>query len=240
MALASSGLAFLAGLLSILSPCVLPLVPLALATALTQGRFAPVALAGGVAMSFLGLGLFVTTIGVSIGLDGEVLRRVAAVLLLAIGVVCVVPLLQARLALAAAPLGAWVAQWRPAEAGSGFAGQFGTGVLLGAVWTPCAGPTLGAASVLAAQGRDLPQAALTMLLFAIGTAVPLLGLGLLSREVLLRWRGRMLVAGQAGRIALGLALIGTATAILLGVERALEAALVDRMPPWLTELTSAF
>jgi len=240
MTLASLGLALVAGLLSILSPCVLPLVPLVLATALGQHRLGPVALAAGVAMSFLGLGLFVATIGVSVGLDGDRVRSVAAVLLLAIGIALVIPRLHARLTQATAPVAAWMARRFSANATPGVAGQFGTGVLLGAVWTPCAGPTLGAAAVLAAQGHDLPQAALTMLAFAIGTALPLLGLGLLSRDVLLRWRGPMLGAGHAGKVVLGLVLIGTAVAILHGADRALEAALVDRMPAWLTELTSAF
>ena len=64
---------------------------------------------------------------------------------------------------------------------SGLAGQFAVGLLLGAVWSPCVGPTLGAASLLASQGKDLPQVALTMVVFGIGAAVPLILLGLLSR-----------------------------------------------------------
>jgi hypothetical protein len=57
---------------------------------------------------------------------------------------------------------------------AGVLGQFGVGVLLGAVWSPCVGPTLGAASLLASQGRDLGVVALTMLLFGFGAALPLL------------------------------------------------------------------
>lgn len=94
-------------------------------------------------------------------------------------------------AVAAGPIGHWAEERFGGQDKGGLAGQFGVGVLLGAVWTPCIGPTLGAASALAAQGRDLVQVAVTMLLFAIGTAIPLLLLGLLSREAMLRWRGRM-------------------------------------------------
>jgi cytochrome c-type biogenesis protein len=61
-----------------------------------------------------------------------------------------------------------------------------------AVWSPCVGPTLGAASLLAAQGRDLPQVGLTMLVFGIGAALPLLAIGLLSREAVLLLRTRLL------------------------------------------------
>lgn len=118
------------------------------------------------------------------------------------------------------------------------AGQFGAGVLLGAVWTPC--PTPGAASVLAAQGRDLVQVAPTMLLFAIGTAASLL-LGLLSREALLRWSGRMLASGQGGRDAAGnRVLLATGALLLSGLDKSLEAAILNATPAWLGEFATRF
>jgi cytochrome c biogenesis protein CcdA len=60
----------------------------------------------------------------------------------------------------------------------------------------CVGPTLGTASLLAAQGRDLLHVAITMLAFGIGAALPLLALGTVSREAMLRWRMNLLSAGQ--------------------------------------------
>ena len=57
------------------------------------------------------------------------------------------------------------------RAGAGLPGQFGLGLLLGAIWSPCVGPTLGAASVLAAKGENLGQVALTMLVFGIGAGL---------------------------------------------------------------------
>jgi cytochrome c biogenesis protein CcdA len=239
MEIASFGLAFLAGLVSIVSPCVLPLVPVVLGTAVSEHRLGPVALAAGLALSFLVLGLFVATIGFAIGLDGDLFRAIAAILLLAAGCVLLVPVLQARLSLAAAPFGAWAGQ-RFGGARNGLAGQFGVGVLLGAVWTPCVGPTLGAASVLAAQGRDLIQVALTMLLFAIGAALPLLLLGYVSREAVTRWRGRMLAAGTRGKTLLGLALVATGALILTGSDKLVEAALLRVAPTWLTDVATRF
>src|ERR1700712_3029046 len=97
MEYASLGLAFLAGLASIFSPCVLPLLPVVLGTAVSEHRFGPAVLAAGLALSFLGLGLFVATIGFSLGLDSEFFRNVAALLLLLVGVILMVPALQARL-----------------------------------------------------------------------------------------------------------------------------------------------
>src|SRR3954471_2181061 len=107
MEFAAPGLAFLAGLLSILSPCVLPLLPVVLGAAVSEHRLGPVALAAGLALSFLVLGLFVATIGLSLGLDSELFRNIGAVLLIAVGIVLAVPSLQARLSLVAVPLGNW-------------------------------------------------------------------------------------------------------------------------------------
>src|SRR5215470_17935536 len=186
MTVASLGLAFVAGVLSILSPCVLPLIPIVLGTAASQQRLGPVALAIGLAVSFVAVGLFVATIGYSIGVDAGVFRAASATLLLAIGAVLLVPRLQARLALASGPIANWTDQRFGNAHGNGIAGQFWVGVLLGAAWSPCVGPTLGAASLLAAQGRDLPQVALSMFVFGLGATLPLLIVGLISRQAMMR------------------------------------------------------
>jgi cytochrome c-type biogenesis protein len=122
------GLALLAGVLTALSPCVLPLLPIVLGTAQSEHRLGPIALAAGLALSFAAIGLFVATIGFAAGLDTGVFRAISAMLLIAVGILLLVPKLQAQFALAASPV---------------------LGLLLGAVWSPCVGPTLGATSILA-------------------------------------------------------------------------------------------
>ena len=89
--MSSVGLALIAGLLSTFSPCVLPLVPIVVGTALGQHRLGPVALAAGLALSFVVIGLFVATVGFAAGFDHDVFRAVAAILLIVIGVVLLVP-----------------------------------------------------------------------------------------------------------------------------------------------------
>jgi cytochrome c-type biogenesis protein len=101
-------LAFLSGILSTLSPCVLPLLPVVLGAALTQHRFAPLALAAGVALSVVTIGLFVATLGFAVGLDQDLFREIAAELLIIIGAVLLTPRLQAQLAVTAGPVGNWV------------------------------------------------------------------------------------------------------------------------------------
>ncbi len=240
MSAATLGLAFLAGVLSVLSPCVLPLLPIVLGTAASQHRLAPLALAVGLALSFTIIGLFVATIGFAAGLDTGFFRTVSAILLIGVGLVLLVPRLQEQFALAASPVGNWAGSYADSFTPGGLAGQFGLGLLLGAVWSPCVGPTLGAASVLAAKGEDLAQVALTMLAFGVGAALPLLLLGLLSREAMMRWRGRMMEGGKAGKTLLGLVLVAVGLLVATNLDKRLEAILVDASPDWLTQLTTRF
>jgi cytochrome c biogenesis protein CcdA len=240
MAFGTLGLAFLAGLLSILSPCVLPLLPIVLATASSEHRGGPFALAGGVALSFVAIGLFVATVGFTIGLNGEVFRTAAAILMIGVGILLAVPTLQVRLATAGGPISNWADQRINAIQSRGLVGQFGVGVLLGAVWSPCAGPTLGAASLLAAQGSSLGQVTLTMLAFGIGAAAPLVGIGLASRQAMVRWRDRLIASGKGAKIALGLLLVVLGAMIVSGSDKRLETVFVDWSPQWLTDLTTRF
>jgi len=149
-----------------------------------------------------------------------------------------VPAAQTRLAVAAGPMSNWTESRFGGFSTAGLPGQFSVGLLLGAVWTPCVGPTLGAASLLASQGRDLGAVALTMLLFGLGAALPLLLLGTLSREMLMRWRNRMMGAGKGLKAALGFILIATGVAIVLGYDKVLQTGLVNASPAWLTDLTT--
>src|SRR5260221_6362229 len=154
MTLGSLLLALVAGMLSVLSPCVLPILPIVLGAAASERKWGPVALATGLSISYVTIGMFVATIGYAIGLDADLLRYVAAVLIVAIGLVLMLPGFQTQLAVASGPIANWTDARFGSLRGSGPSGQFWVGVLLGAVWSPCVGPTLGAASLLAAQGRD--------------------------------------------------------------------------------------
>lgn len=230
-----------AGALSILSPCVLPLIPIVIGTAAARSRAGPFVLAAGLALSFTVIGLFVATIGFGMGLDADVFRTIGGMMLLLFGLILVTPALQMRVATAAGPVGAWTERRFGALPGwtDGNAPQFGVGVLLGAVWAPCVGPTLGAASLLAAQGENLGQVAATMLAFGIGAGLALVLVGIVSREILVRWRGSLLRVGTGGRVVLGAILIVIGAAILTGLEKRAEIWLLDNSPAWLTTLTTS-
>jgi len=234
------GFGFLAGLLSILSPCVLPVLPLVFAPAGAVHRFGTLSLVAGLVTSFVVIGLFVATIGFSIGLDGGVVRDVAAVMLGLVGIVLLSGSLQQRFAMATSSFGNGASQLMERFTPSGLGGQFSIGVLLGAVWSPCVGPTLGAASVLAAQGRDLGSVTAVMIAFGMGAALPLILVSRLSRQALMRWRSRMMEVGKAGKMLLGAASLTVSALILTGLDRIFETALVEASPAWLTALTTRF
>jgi cytochrome c biogenesis protein CcdA len=233
-------LAFVAGGLTILSPCVLPLVPVVMGSAAQRHRLGPLALTAGLVISFTLVGFGVATLGASIGLDGDAVRKVGAVMLMLIGAaLCLAPArrLVERLS---APLASWASERQAGLERHGLLGQAGIGVLLGLVWSPCAGPTLGAATVLAAQGRDLATVALIMLAFGLGIALILLLLAFATRSFLSRWRGKLMNAGGAGRLALGALLLTVGVMIFTDLDRTLENAIVTASPDWLVALTTRY
>jgi cytochrome c biogenesis protein CcdA len=233
-------LALLAGLLSILSPCVLPLVPIVLGAAAISHPLGALALAGGLAVSFTGLGLLLAVAGFGLGIDAGTFRMVAAGIMIVLGAILLIPAWQAQLAAIGGPLSNWADRHFGRFASAGLAGQFAVGLLLGAVWSPCVGPTLGAASLLASQGRDLPQVALTMAVFDIGAALPLVLFGLISGARLMGVRSRLLSAGKVGKGLLGGAFLVIGFAIVSGADKWIETVLVDASPQWLTQLTTSF
>ena len=91
---------------------------------------------------------------------------------------------------------------------------------------------------MAARGENLGVVTLTMLAFGIGTATPLLLLATLTREVLIRWRGKILNAAVAGKVMLGLLLIAAGTLTLTGLDRTIQTALEQALPDWLVAVTT--
>jgi len=223
--------AFVAGVLAILSPCVLPLAPIIVAGARTQDPRGALALALGLAIAFgLGGGLL-ASLGVELG-DAPALRAIAAAILLGAGLVILVPMLGATSEHLLSPLAGWgdaISRRLPL---AGLAGQAAAGAALAFSWAPCAGPSLGAAFGFAASGGSLPMAMATMSIFALGAALSLLaggyGLGRLARGRLMTGKSAMV-----GKAAFGVALVGVGAAILAGIDHPLEAAFADAMPGWL-------
>jgi cytochrome c-type biogenesis protein len=233
------GAAFLAGILTFLNPCVLPVLPIVFGAAANEHRFGPLALATGLALSFTVVGLVVATIGFSLGPDAELFRSVSAAMLVLFGILLAVPQAQTALQTAMGPVASWAAERSQRHEGAGLAGQMALGALLGAVWSPCIGPTLGAATLIASQGDQLPQVALAMFLFGVGAAVPLLLIGTVFRARLARLRGRLGQAGRTGKLLLGGGMVVAGAMVLTGLDKTLEVLLLNISPAWLTTLSTS-
>jgi cytochrome c biogenesis protein CcdA len=238
--LGSLALGFVAGALSTLSPCVLPLVPVLLASALQQHALGPLALAGGLAVSSAAMGLFTASLSLVLDVDAGLLRLVGAATMLALGLVLLVPALQERFALAAAPATGWAGRLLQRLPSAGLGAQVLLGILLGVVWVPCTGPTLGVAIGLAAQRETVLQAAALMTVFGLGAAAPLLALAYGSRQAVLARRDRLKRLSALAKPAMGLVLVAVGALVLTGVDKRIESHLTDAMPEWLLALTTRY
>lgn len=229
-------LSFLAGLLTILSPCVLPLAPIVVAASRARGVAGPLALAGGLALSFGLVGGALAAAGVEAG-DSAVLRAVSAVLLVFAGVALLSPALQAGIERVLAPLAQASGAWER-RLPAGLIGQFGLGALLALAWAPCAGPTLGAAFALAAGAGSRGFAMLAMAVYALGAAAALLAAGFAVGKLAALGRARTRVFAHAGRVVFGVALALVGLGVLTGLDHRAEAWAIASMPGWLTSFAT--
>jgi cytochrome c biogenesis protein CcdA/thiol-disulfide isomerase/thioredoxin len=186
--------AFLAGVVTILSPCILPLLPVIMSGGVAGGKARPWGIIAGFILVFTTASLFLAALLKLIGLNGNILRWAAAVVVMAFGIVMVVPPLQKAFSRLVSRLTSRTAGSSVSAPRHGFWGGLTLGASLGLVWAPCVGPILGSVFSLAAAGALDAGAVLITAAYAAGTALPLLGImiggrGLLDRLPFLKRRG---------------------------------------------------
>jgi len=231
--------AYLAGVLTLINPCVLPVLPIVIVGALNASRAGPLALAAGMSVSFVVFGVFVTAFGASIGLTQDLLAQIGAVLMIVFGLILVVPMFAQRFELATAGVAAGADARMNGLSQSSLGGQFLGGLLLGTVWSPCIGPTLGGAIALASQGDNLGYVTLIMIAFAMGVSTLIIGLGLGAREAI-RTRAQALRGlAERSKPIIGATFIAVGAMLLFKVHHVIEAWLLDIMPIWLQDLSVA-
>ena len=231
-------LAFAAGLLTILSPCILPLAPIVVATARADDPRGPFALALGLALTFAVVGGALSAFGIEVGAVSG-MRVASAAIMIAFGVVLVTPRAADQLEAGLGRLGTASQRLSERLPTSGLAGHAAAGVVLALAWAPCAGPTLGAAFALAANRGSLAAAVLTMFVYALGSAGALLAVGFGLGRLTRGGRSRAILAGARGRFALGVSLALFGALVLTGFDHRVEAAMVDAMPDWLANAAAA-
>ncbi len=230
-------LGYAAGLLTLINPCVLPILPIVLATALQAGRMGPLAVAAGLSVSFVALGLLVSIAGRSLGITDQTLSNAGAVLMILFGLVLLVPRFSASFATATAGMSARADAQIDNTDTNGLTGQFVGGILLGAVWSPCIGPTLGGAISLASQGESLIHATLIMITFALGVSTIVVGLGYGAQSVIRKRQALMRRLAGSARPIMGVVFVAVGIAILLKFHHYLEFWALETLPAWFTELS---
>ncbi len=208
--------------------------------AIGQHRYGPLALVAGLVLAFTTFGLVISGAAWALSIPDGAIRTGSAILLALFGLVLLSTLLQERFATLTAPLSSFLNGISSRFSPQGLQGQFFLGALLGAVWTPCSGPTLGATIALAASTDTLPKAASIMAMFSIGASIPLLLVAYGSRQTLKARRAALETVGRIANPVLGAVLVSLGVLILLGYDRAIEATLVKAMPDWLLEFTTRF
>lgn len=231
---------YIAGLLTLLNPCVLPVLPVILITALNAHRLGPLYLCAGLCLTFVTVGMFVAALGPTLGIDDTLVSQIASLMMIAFGTILLVPVFFSRFSVLATAASNGLSLKTANYNGQGLGAQFVTGVLLGAVWTPCIGPTLGGAIALASQGNNLSWAALIMLAFAFGVSTIILLLATLSREALNRNRARMMGLAQWAQPITGALLVAVGLFLLLGLHHVVERWAIQNLPYWFQDLSISF
>ncbi|MEO0486539.1 MAG: cytochrome c biogenesis CcdA family protein [Pseudomonadota bacterium] len=233
-------LGYLAGLLTLINPCVVPVLPIVLASSLQASKWGPVALAAGMSVTFVALGITVTAFGRAFGIDERAIADAGAVLMIGFGLVLLVPQFSGAFATAT---GGFASR---ADAGledvnrASLRGQVVTGALLGAVWSPCVGPTLGGAIALASTGENLGWATAIMASFALGVSSIILALGYGAQSALRSRAALMRRLAQWSRPAMGLILVLVGLGLLFRVHHAIELWALEALPYWLQDLSVRF
>lgn len=217
------GLAFLEGVALIVSPCILPVLPIVLAASLTGGRRRPIGIILGFITSFAVFTLLARQLVSLLMIDQQVLQQSAMLLLGGLGMVMLIPSLDAAFSQQLKGLANWgdslAGKLNP---GAGLRGGFVVGCLIGLVWTPCAGPVLAVATVQIITAKTDWQGALIVLMFAAGAATPMLAIALLGRNVMQQF-GFLVRHAVRLRQFLGLVLVAASMLLYTGVANQLLA-----------------
>lgn len=232
-------LPFLAGILTTLSPCVLPVLPFVTASSMGKNRLGPLALALGLLVTFVGSSIVIALSGHVLGIEPSLLKRIAGAGLFLSGLLFLVPRWSEQFTdfFSKFVTNANMASSR--DYGAPLVTEFVSGLFLGIVWAPCSGPSLGAAISLAAQASTATQASLLLSAFGLGAVIPLLAIAYGTRGVLNSIRSRIALLNLIKKV-FGLLMTLFGLLIVTGTDKAVEAALLNAMPEAWMDLITKF
>jgi cytochrome c biogenesis protein CcdA/thiol-disulfide isomerase/thioredoxin len=228
--------AFLAGVITILSPCILPILPIVLSSTIGDHQTSkrrPLGVVFGFITSFTFFTLFLSTIVKQTGIPGDSLRFISVIVIAGFGISFLIPQVQSLIEKGFTKL----AQFAPqSQNRTGFFGGIIVGLSLGLLWTPCVGPILASVISLALTGSVTSEAIFITLAYAIGTAIPMFVIMYGGRTLLQRvpW---LLTNTDKLQKAFGVVMIITAIGILNNVDRKFQTFILNTFPQYGTGLT---
>ena len=234
------GFSFIAGLLTTLSPCVLPILPFLLGSALRKNKKAPLYMIVGLAVSFVVVGFTISRFGAFLGLDGEQIRKGSAMILILTSVFFLSKKIQVIVSeklTKFASIGSSASnKWKLNETSN--LDSILLGALLGIIWSPCAGPTLGVAISLASQEGATVAALKLMIIYAIGAAIPMLLISYGLRSFFQKYQGRITGFAENLKTFFGVILLLAGVFIFFGLDKTIEAFLLNYLPQsWVDLIT---
>lgn len=226
--------AFLAGVVTVLSPCILPLLPFILSSSVdTSGKRRPIGVVVGFVCSFTFFTLFLASIVRLTGVPADTLRFISIAILVIFGLSLLIPKVQLLIELLFSKLTRYVPQ---NQGKTGFFGGFIIGLSIGLLWTPCVGPILASVISLAISGSVNAQAVIITFSYSIGTAIPMLVIMSAGSTALQRvpWLVR-----NTGKIqkAFGVLMIVTAFGIFFNFDRKFQTFILETFPQYGIGLT---
>lgn len=237
LSLPQLGLSLAAGSLTTLSPCVFPLLPLVLGSALQGNRFAPVAMGAGMITSFAAIGMVLGALGPALGIDADTVRIAGAAMLIAFALVMLVPALGERFTRWMLPIASTANAASAKLDGGSVVGALLLGGVLGLVWSPCSGPLLGSALTLVASEGGVARGGVVLGIFGLGAAIPLVAVAYASRRGFVKVRDWVMARIERVRHAFAVLLGAMGVAILTGGDKWLEARVLQWLPDAWVNLT---
>ena len=232
--------AFVSGVITILSPCILPVLPIVLSGGVGGGKARPFGVLSGFVVSFTAFTLSLSAIVQVLGIPVDALRIVAVVLIVLFGIVMLVPWLRDRFEMLTARLatrgnrGGSIASNKSGWAG--FGGGVLVGLSLGLIWTPCVGPIMASVISLALTQHVDGGSVFITLAYTLGTSLPMLGVMLGGRALLAKVPGLKKHAAGIQK-GFGVLMIAMGVVIGLGWDRQFQAAVLRAFPRYGTGLT---